>query len=201
MFTGIIEQSAPVVALAPRAEGGARLTVEAGALAGSLRLGDSLAVNGCCLTVMAQAGPQVSFDLLGETLVRTNLGALVPGARVNLERALAANGRLGGHFVTGHIDRTARVARWSQRGDDFELRLAIDPEQGRYLVPKGCIALDGISLTVVEVAAAEFSVWIIPHTRAVTTLRDRQPGDAINLEFDLLAKYTEKILATRGGAV
>jgi riboflavin synthase len=112
---------------------------------------------------------------------------------------MAANGRYGGHFVTGHIDATGPIQRWEQVGADYELRIGIDRAQGAYLVPKGCIAVDGISLTVAEVEPEAFSVWIIPHTRAVTALRERAVGDRVNLEFDLLAKYTEKILAVRAG--
>jgi riboflavin synthase len=111
---------------------------------------------------------------------------------------MPANGRYGGHFVTGHIDATGAIRRWQQAGADYELRIGLEPAQGMYLVPKGCIAVDGISLTVADVEPGEFSVWIIPHTRAVTALSERAVGDLVNLEFDLLAKYTEKILATRG---
>ncbi len=132
-----------------------------------------------------------------ETLARTNLRFLQPGALVNLERALPANGRYGGHFVTGHIDATATIRSWKRIGSDDELRLGVDPGHGAYLVPKGCVAIDGISLTVAEVGRDEFSVWIIPHTRSVTALQERAVGDLVNLEFDLLAKYTEKILAMR----
>ncbi len=130
-------------------------------------------------------------------MAKTNLGAMKPGAVVNLERALPASGRYGGHFVTGHIDATGVIRAWEARGHDYELRIGIEPAQGIYLVPKGCIAVDGISLTVADVGPEEFSVWIIPHTRSVTALRERAVGDLLNLEFDLLAKYTEKILAMR----
>ena len=116
---------------------------------------------------------------------------------VNLERALPASGRYGGHFVTGHVDATGVIRKWEQKGQDYELRVGIEPAQGIYLVPKGCIAVDGISLTVADVERDEFSVWIIPHTREVTALRERAEGDLVNLEFDMLAKYTEKILAAR----
>ena len=160
-------------------------------------MGDSVALNGCCLTVTAIDGPWLGFDLLEETLARTNLRAAKPGAVVNLERALPASGRYGGHFVTGHIDATGVIRKWEQTGQDYELRIGIEPAHGIYLVPKGCIAVDGISLTVADVEHDEFSVWIIPHTRAVTALRERAVGDRLNLEFDLLAKYTEKILAMR----
>jgi riboflavin synthase len=147
--------------------------------------------------VTAIDGTRLGFDLLEETLARTNLREAQPGAVLNLERAMAAGGRYGGHFVTGHIDATGVIRKWEQVGQDYELRVGIDPAQGIYLVPKGCIAVDGISLTVAEVGRDEFSVWIIPHTRAVTALHERAMGDRVNLEFDLLAKYTEKILAGR----
>lgn len=196
MFTGLVEGTGRVVALQSQATG-ARLMIDAGRLAEGTQIGESIAVNGCCLTVTSLNGPQLGFDLLAETEARTNLREVKPGRLVNLERALPANGRYGGHFVTGHIDATGSVRRWEKAGQDFELRIGIEPAQGAYLVPKGCIAVDGISLTVAEVGRDEFSVWIIPHTRSVTALGDRSVGDRVNLEFDLLAKYTEKILAMR----
>jgi len=198
MFTGLVEGTGRVGAL-KSLPGLTRLMIDAGALAEGARLGDSVAINGCCLTVTVVDGTQLGFDLLAETLARTNLGEAAPGAVVNLERAMPASGRYGGHFVTGHIDATGVIRRWEQRGTDYELRIGFEPAQGIYLVPKGCIAVDGISLTVAEVAQDEFSVWIIPHTRAVTALRERAVGGRVNLEFDLLAKYTEKILAGRSG--
>ena len=197
MFTGLVEGTGKVLALTPQKGGGVRLELDAGPIAADARLGDSIALNGCCLTVTAIHGPQLAFDLLDETLARTSLRQAGPGATVNLERALPAHGRYGGHFVTGHIDATGTIRVWEQKGADYELRIAIDPAHGRYLVPKGCIAVDGISLTVADVTPDEFSVWIIPHTRDITALRDRQVGDPLNLEFDLLAKYVEKILAVR----
>ena len=197
MFTGLVEGTGKVLALTPQKSGGIRLQLDAGPIAADAKLGDSIALNGCCLTVTEIDGPRLAFDLLEETLARTSLRLAGPGAIVNLERALAANGRYGGHFVTGHIDATGTIRTWEQKGADYELRIGIDPAQGRYLVPKGCIAVDGISLTVADVTKDEFSVWIIPHTRAVTALRERQVGDPLNLEFDLLAKYTEKIIASR----
>ena len=196
MFTGLVEGTGRAVELLPLA-GGTRLVIDVGGLAEGTRAGDSIAVNGCCLTVTTLDGPHLGFDLLAETMARTNLHALKTGGVVNLERAMAANGRYGGHFVTGHIDASGVVRRWEQVGQDYELRVAIDPAMGAYLVPMGCIAVDGISLTVAEVGREEFSGWIIPHTRAVTALSERSAGDLVNLEFDLLAKYTEKILAVR----
>jgi len=196
MFTGLIEATGRVVAAEPRGDG-LRLVLEAPGLAETMRIGDSLALNGCCLTVAAMEGSRLSFDLLRETVERTNLQAVRIGSPVNLERAMAADGRFGGHIVTGHIDATAVIRGWKPVGGDYELRVGIEPGHGIYLVPKACIAVDGISLTVGEVGADEFSAWIIPHTREVTALRERVVGDRVNLEFDLLAKYAEKILAAR----
>ena len=196
MFTGLIEGTSSVVAL-KSPEGVMHLVIDAGSLSEGVRIGDSVALNGCCLTVTSLEGARLGFDLLEETLSRTNLREVEPGALVNLERALPANGRYGGHFVTGHIDATGVIRRFDQTGNDYEMRIGIDPAQGTYLVPKGCIAVDGISLTVADVRRDEFAVWIIPHTWSVTALRERSAGDRVNLEFDLLAKYTEKILAMR----
>jgi len=192
MFTGLVEGTGRVSGV-----GANRLFIDAGPLAEGAKLGDSVAINGCCLTVTAIEGPQLGFDLLEETQARTNLRAVKPGGAVNLERALPAQGRYGGHFVTGHIDATGVIRGWKPVGEDYELRIEIEPAHGIYLVPKGCIAVDGISLTVADVEKDQFSVWIIPHTRSVTALREREIGDLVNLEFDLLAKYTEKILAMR----
>jgi riboflavin synthase len=197
MFTGLVEGTGMVASLASK-EGVTRLLIDVGHLGEGAQIGDSIAINGCCLTVTSIAAAQLGFDLLQETQERTNLRDIKPGGVVNLERALPAQGRYGGHFVTGHIDATGVIHRWEQVGNDYELRIGIEPAQGAYLVPKGCIAIDGISLTVADVARDEFSVWIIPHTRAITALRERSVGDRVNLEFDLLAKYTEKILAVRG---
>lgn len=197
MFTGIVEGTGTVVRREALAEA-TRLEVEAGALTDGVALGDSIAVNGCCLTVVAVDGPRLSFDMLHETERLTNLGDAAPGRRVNLERSLRADARLGGHFVTGHVDGTGLIRRFEQVGKDWELEIALEPALGRYLVPKGCIAIDGMSLTVVDVRADAFTIWIIPHTREVTCLAERAAGDRVNLEFDLLAKYTEKILAASG---
>ena len=196
MFTGLVEGVGQVLDLGPRGEG-SRLVLEAGPLAQGAQVGESIALNGCCLTVAEMDEGRLSFDLLHETLARTNLHALKAGSLVNVERAMPADGRFGGHFVTGHIDTTGVVRAWGPVGADYQLRVGISPGHGVYLVPKGCIAVDGISLTVAEVRDDEFSVWIIPHTREVTALRERLQGDLVNLEFDLLAKYAEKILAGR----
>ena len=209
MFTGLVEGVGKIVKVIPPAneEGGVAsaltaraagtLWLDAGPLAEGVRPGDSIALNGCCLTAVEIDGPRLRFDLLQETERRTNLRGLRPGAAINLERALPASGRYGGHFVTGHVDATGAILRFDQTGAEHELTIAVQPAHAAYLVPKGCIAVDGISLTVGRVGPAEFSVWIIPHTHAVTALRERAVGDLVNLEFDLLAKYVEKILAVR----
>jgi riboflavin synthase len=196
MFTGLVEGVGRVLEMQARGDG-LRLTLDVGVLAAGARIGDSIALNGCCLTVAEMDASHFTFDLLHETVARTNLHALKEASWVNLERAMLADGRFGGHFVTGHIDATGVVRGWGPVGADYELRVGISPGHGSYLVPKGCIAVDGISLTVAEVKADEFSVWIIPHTREVTALRERLQGDLVNLEFDLLAKYAEKILASQ----
>lgn len=198
MFTGIVETAGKVVELVKTANG-CRFTVEAGAIAEGVQLGDSIANNGCCLTVVRIDGTRLGFDLLEETQRLTNLRNLKPGCAINLERSLPANGRLGGHFVTGHIDETGLITKWEKSGSDYELEVEIPEKFGAYLIPKGCIAIDGISLTVGHVSGPRFNVWIIPHTRQITALRERAVGDPVNLEFDLLAKYTEKILASRSG--
>jgi riboflavin synthase len=197
MFTGLVEGTGKIGRWDEK-DAHVRLLLDADALAKGVKMGESIAINGCCLTVTTIEDTWLGFDLLQETLARTNLRDAKPGAKVNLERAMPADGRYGGHFVTGHIDATGTVRRWGRAGQDDELRIGIEAAQGTYLVPKGCIAIDGISLTVADVGRDEFSVWIIPHTRAVTALSQRAVGDLVNLEFDLLAKYAEKILAVRG---
>lgn len=196
MFTGLVEETGELLSL-ERSAGGARLTVRAPLVTQDVRIGDSVAVNGCCLTVTVQEGQTLAFDLLAETLARTNLGALTPGTPVNLERALAAHARLGGHFVQGHVDTTSALIGFEQVQADYRLEIALPREFARYVAFKGSIAIDGISLTVAQIHEASFVVWIIPHTFAVTNLRSKKAGDLVNLEFDLLAKYVERIVATR----
>jgi len=196
MFTGLIVETGELLAL-ERTGGSARLTVRAPTVGPAAGIGDSIAVNGCCLTVTARDGETLSFDLLAETLRLTNLGELNPGAHVNLEPALAATGKLGGHFVQGHVDATAEVLDFSPHGQDHRLEIALPPESAQYVVFKGSIAVDGISLTVAEVRERSFVCWIIPHTHEVTNLRERRKGECVNLEFDLLAKYVERIVALR----
>ncbi|MFM1767535.1 MAG: Riboflavin synthase [Verrucomicrobiota bacterium] len=195
MFTGIIEETGTVRAVQPHAKG-IRLVVESGAVLRGLKLGDSVAVNGCCLTAVALAGRgprrRVTFDLLRETWDRTNLSGVTPGSLVNLERPLRAGARLDGHFVTGHIDGVGRITRWEASGKDYVLEVAAPADIRRYVVFKGSIAVDGISLTVAGLTPRGFRIWIIPHTRSVTALRERRVGDAVNLEADILGKYVEK---------
>lgn len=157
------------------------------------RTGESVAVNGCCLTVSAQRDKQLMFDLLEETLDRTNLGQLKPGDRVNLERALRLDGRLGGHFVQGHVDCTAEVVKVSEQKPDLRLDITLPPEFARYVAFKGSIAVNGVSLTVSELGENSFAVWIIPHTLQNTNLRKLHEGDPVNLEFDVLAKYVDRL--------
>ena len=196
MFTGLVEETGELLALEHSAAG-ARLTLRAPFVSTDAQLGDSIAVNGCCLTVSARDGATLAFDLLAETLDRTNLGALAPGAPVNLERALAAHSRLGGHFVQGHIDTTSRVLAFEKVNADHRLEIALPAEFAGYVAFKGSIAIYGISLTVAEVRPASCVVWIIPHTLTMTNLRAKTAGDFVNLEFDLLAKYVERLLAVR----
>ncbi len=197
MFTGIVEETGVVEAVTPT-ERAIELTVRPRVCARGLRVGDSLAVNGCCLTVVRvqrRAGRTLArFDLLEETWRRTNLQFVKPGSLVNLERPLRADGRLGGHFVTGHIDGMGRIERWERAGRDWVLDIRPPPELMRYLVFKGSVAVDGISLTVAELLPGAFRIWIIPHTWEVTALRERQVGDAVNLETDLVGKYVEHLL-------
>ena len=192
MFTGIVQEAGVVKAVTPRGKGWS-LEVEASGVAKDAKTGDSVAVNGCCLTVTEVKGGRLTFDLLDETRAKTNLKAVQAGSWVNLEGSLRAGGKVGGHFVTGHIEATAKVMKWSRAGQDWELEAEVPAGMERYVVPKGCVALDGISLTVGRVEGRKFNVWIIPHTYEVTTLKDRKEGDELNLECDLLAKYVEKV--------
>lgn len=201
MFTGIIEETGVVDAITPSANA-IRLSIRSRTCARGTKIGDSIAVNGCCLTVVGLrtakgGGKQLDFDLLQETWKRTSLARAKPGAAVNLERALAANARLGGHFVTGHVDGTGTITKWERSGQDHLLEVSAPADVLRYVVFKGSVAVDGISLTVAGVTKRGFKLWIIPHTHAVTALRERTVGDAVNLEADLLGKYVERLLKFR----
>ena len=207
MFTGIVEELGRVVRL-ETVEDSARLTVEAPTVTQDVNLGDSVSVNGCCLTVTAVHGSTFTADLMAETLTRTTLGSQARGDPVNLERALRASDRLGGHVVQGHVDATAEVLD-HHRGEHWDLlRIGLPQEIARYVAVKGSVALDGVSLTVVDVvdasdvapvpgAGASLSVGLIPETLRRTTLGSRRPGERVNLEVDVLAKYAERLLGAR----
>ncbi|AME00072.1 riboflavin synthase subunit alpha [Actinomyces oris] len=203
MFTGIVEELGRIVRL-ETVEDSARLTVEAPTVTQDVSLGDSVSVNGCCLTVTAVHGSTFTADLMAETLTRTTLGSQAPGDPVNLERALRASDRLGGHIVQGHVDATAEVLD-HHRGEHWNLlRIGLPQEIARYVAVKGSVALDGVSLTVVDVvdapvpgAEASLSVGLIPETLRRTTLGTRRPGERVNLEVDVLAKYAERLLGAR----
>ena len=196
MFTGIVEE----VGTVERVQRGARsavLHIKARTVPEDLRLGDSVAVNGVCLTVVSHHAGGFAADVMHETLDRSSLGSLTVGSRVNLERAMAAGGRFGGHIVSGHIDGTGRLA--ALRRDDNAVWYTVEaaPSLLRYVVEKGSITMDGVSLTVARVEADRFSVSLIPHTAAVTVLGRKRPGDVVNLETDVIGKYVEKLLLPR----
>jgi riboflavin synthase len=197
MFTGIVEETGIVERIKASAKA-IELTVRAQVCARGVKVGDSIAVNGCCLTVVklaaAKGGKLIRFDLLKETWKRTNLQFARIGAAVNLERSLQVGARLGGHFVTGHIDGVGKIIRWEKAGQDHVLEIAAPAEVMRYLVFKGSITVDGISLTVATLKKKSFRIWIIPHTYKVTALRERKLGDAVNLEADILGKYVRQFV-------
>jgi riboflavin synthase len=196
MFTGIIEEIGQVVSFS-QGEASWRLQIAARAALAAVALGDSVAVNGCCLTVAAFDEQHLFFDVLEETRRLTNFSALVVGAPVNLERSLRFDGKVGGHFVSGHVDGQGVIEVLELRGKDTYLRVRAPEGFGRYLINKGSIALDGMSLTVAEVSGDAFAVWLIPTTLAVTNVGARRVGESVNLEFDLLGKYVEKLLNIR----
>ena len=196
MFTGLIEEVGTVTSIREK-EHSKQLRIVAPGIAKKIRTGASVAVNGCCLTLSAQRADQLTFDLLGETLARTNLKMLKRDSSVNLERALRGDGRLGGHFVQGHVDCTSRVISFEQRRGDHRLAVELPTEFARYVACKGSIAIDGISLTIAEFSPQSFAVWIIPHTKRHTNLDRAETGDMVNLEFDILAKYVERMISAR----
>jgi riboflavin synthase len=206
MFTGLIESRGTVIER-KREKPGVRLTVDVPAsmaddeTRAAVRVGDSVAVNGCCLTVVAIDGNRWSFQAGVETLSKTNLGSLKRGNPVNLERPLCVRGELGGHFVQGHVDGVGTVNSLTYDGDWVEMGILIPRELARLVVPKGSVAVDGISLTVVDAESDRFSVALIPHTLEVTTLGQRRIGDAVNIETDILAKYVQRLLGGSGIAV
>lgn len=198
MFTGIIEEIGTLRSRKQRAQG-AVLSIAAERVLGGLQPGDSIAVNGACLTATGIAGGMFSCDLSTETIRRTTLGMIREGAPVNLERPLAAGGRLGGHFVQGHVDGVGRLRSGSSGREGAELVFEYPVEIERYLVEKGSIAVDGISLTIASLQARTFSVAVIPYTLGMTSLGCLTPGESVNIEVDILAKYVERFLQTRSG--
>lgn len=196
MFSGIVEETGTIAALEHRS-GGTTLTIQAQQVLSDLHIGDSLAVNGVCLTIVHHTATTCTVELAPETLRCTALGHIQQGDTVNLERSLQANGRIGGHFVQGHIDSTAEVVALRPDGEGVMTTFRAPQELMRYIVPKGYIALDGMSLTVVETGPDWFTISFIPHTRAVTVVHSYVPGRLVNLEVDVLGKYVEKLLAQR----
>jgi riboflavin synthase len=197
VFTGIVEAVAEVAAVEPRGAG-VRLVLRAPAFADEARLGDSIAVNGVCLTVSERSGDRLAFDAVRESLERSALGRLRAGSRVNLERALRADGRLDGHIVQGHVDETGELRELRRAANDTRLRVACSEAFAELLVEKGSVAVDGVALTVVEIGRAGFEVALIPHTLAVTTLGELAPGTPVNLEADVLGKYVRRYLSRVG---
>jgi riboflavin synthase len=203
MFTGIIEHLGTVESLSLQNDGG-RVTIHAPTLASKLAVSNSIAVNGCCLTIISVDKDRFSADLSGETIRKTsfgaNSGALQKGAQVNLEQPLTAGKEFGGHFVLGHVDGTGRVAHLRPEGENWWYGVQVPEEFARYIVPKGSITIDGISLTVANWQDGIAEIAVIPYTYEHTNIRDRKPGDAVNLEGDILGKYVERYLEARGSA-
>jgi riboflavin synthase len=194
LFTGIIEEIGTVRRIEHGAKG-ARLTIQANTVLEDTRIGDSIATNGVCLTVVSMTGDSFSADVMAESLRRSSLGTLQGGSPVNLERAMAANGRFGGHIVSGHIDGTGTIASQKREDNAVWVKIKTPAPLLRYIVEKGSIAIDGVSLTVAAVTDTDFSVSIIPHTGAQTILLGKKPGDPVNLECDVIGKYVEKLTA------
>lgn len=198
MFTGIVEELGTIEAL-ERQSDAVRLTVRATTVLEDAALGDSICVNGCCLTVSERTDQTWTADVMAETLAKTGLGALVPGDRVNLERAVTAGTRLGGHLVQGHVDATGHVVR-REPGEHWDVvTVSFPPDLAAYLVDKGSVTVDGVSLTVVEAGPDSFTVSLIPETLRRTTLGFREPGDVVNLEVDVIGKYVARQLQLRSG--
>ncbi|MFN6192006.1 MAG: riboflavin synthase [Planctomycetia bacterium] len=196
MFTGLVESLGRVVAVIPEPPG-VRLVVDTGAIAADATIGESICTSGCCLSVVRIDGPRLEFQLGPETLSRTSLGALAAGGSVNLERSLRLSDRLGGHLVTGHVDGLGRLESRRQEGDWVTCRFSAPPPLLAQMASKGSVAIDGVSLTVVDVDASTFSVALIPHTLACTTLGGLVEGDRVNLETDLVFKYVDRWMQSR----
>jgi len=193
VFTGLIEEVGRVVSLEAK-DGSPQFRLRAPKIASKVSVGDSIAVNGCCLTLTARSGDELIFDVLQETLDRTNLNRLGRDSPVNLECALAAGAPLGGHFVQGHIDCTAEVISFEKSSEDYRLEIELPTQFAQYTTEKGSIAINGISLTIAELLPKSFAVWIIPHTMRHTNMEKMAAGDLVNIEFDILAKYVERML-------
>ena len=193
MFTGLIEDIGTLVSLEKKGRT-AKVTVRAGLPLDEIAIGESIAVNGVCLTVEEIASGTIRFHALAETLSRTNLGSIRNDGQVNLERAMKVGGRLGGHIVTGHVDFCGKVLSAGRNGDDYELRIAFPPEQRDYIVPKGSVAINGVSLTIASLAEDSFTVCLIPVTRDETNLASLSVGSLVNIETDILGKYVVGIL-------
>jgi riboflavin synthase len=196
MFTGIVRELGRIVSVDGTADG-TRVVVESPETAGRANVGDSVAVNGVCLTVTESANGTLAFDAVPETLRRSSLGRLTPGEHVNIEPAVRAGEPLGGHYVQGHVDGVGEVRRSDPEGDGRRVWIDARAELRRYLVEKGSVTVEGVSLTVAELDEAGFAVALVPHTLAVTTLGDLAPGDPVNIEVDVLAKYVERLVAPR----
>ena len=197
MFTGLIEEVGTVIAV-NTSKSGNQLKLAAPRVAKKIRRGDSLAVSGCCLTLNSRRGDELIFDLLEETIARTNLKNLQRKQLVNLERAVTASERFGGHFIQGHIDCVSPVIAYQKSGADFRLEIELPDAFAHYVASKGSIAVNGISLTVADVLPKSFVTWIIPYTKTHTNLDRVQAGDLMNLEFDILAKYVERMVSRYG---
>ena len=197
MFTGIVEETGQIKKIT-KSKSGIRMEIQTQTTGRDLKLGDSLAVNGCCLTATKMSGQKqkrlVAVDLLIETWEKTNLQHLTRGSLVNLERPLKANGRLDGHMVTGHVEGLGKVNRWEMVGQDWCLEVTPPKALLKYIVEKGSITIDGISLTIAKVLARRFRIWIIPHTYEVTRLKEVNAGEFVNVETDILGKYVERLL-------
>lgn len=200
MFTGLVETTGTFAGLTKRSGAATRLAVRLPQGFGPLSPGESVAVNGVCLTLVGAGPDAIEMDILDETLARTTLGGLARGERVNLERAVMPTGRLGGHLVTGHVDDTGTVLRRRRAGADWVLEVGVHERWMPFIAPKGAIAVDGVSLTVVETAVASFTVHVIPYTFEHTTLGERAEGARVNVEVDLLARYVANYLARTGSA-
>lgn len=200
MFTGIIEEMGTVRRL-NQSPNRCELELSASKVLEGTQIGDSIAVNGVCLTVIRLGEEHFTADVMPETLRRSNLGQLKPGSKVNLERAMAANGRFGGHIVAGHIDGTGKILAMQPEGNAVLVTISAKPELLRYVVEKGSIAIDGISLTVAKVSHTDFTVSLIPHTGEETTLLKHRPGEIVNLETDIIGKYVEKLMQPKSNGV